>query len=123
MRYDDPARPTSLVAAVNTPLQLSGSPLPTITLMYPAQSSGITDDVNGDNTWGWLCCIHAHRASNRFGTYYGWIRDLGQFQSDYLLDPEATLLKYFKYSGPEWEPTERSPRAAPAVQEIQEEIF
>ena len=147
MRYDDPQRPSSLLSAVNTPLQTNGSPLPTITLMYPMQNgavrcrctqqgpdgpqkilgcTGAEDtscsacEVEDDPHWGWLACVHAHRASNRFGTYYGWLRDLGQFQADYLADPEAALLKYFKYAGPDWEPTAQSPRP---TQEIQEEIF
>jgi|ERR1700694_1342608 len=119
MRYDDPQRPTSLISAVNTPLQLNKSPLPTITLMYPMQNGGTTDDVD-DDVWGFLACIHAHRAANRFGTYYGWLRDLGQFQADYMADPENALAKYFKYLGPDWEPTTNSPRP---TQEIQEEIF
>jgi len=120
VRYNDPQRPTSLVSAVSTPLQTNGSPLPTITLMYPMQNGDQNAEGEVDGIWGWLCCIHAHRASNRFGTYYGWVRDLGQFQADYLLDPEAALLKYFKYSGPDWEPSTNSPRAK---QEILEEIF
>jgi hypothetical protein len=120
MRYDDPARPTSLISAVHTPLQVNGSPLPTITLMYPMQNADQNAEGEVDGVWGWLACVHAHRASNRFGTYYGWIRDLGQFQRDYLFDPEAALLHYFKYAGPDWEPTEQSLRP---VQEIQEEIF
>jgi len=149
MRYDDPQRPTSMLGAVNTPLQTNGSPLPTITLIYPMQSSDaeavwncigpphckrpnivpcgrLPDDAQpcaacqSSGEWGFLCCIHAHRASNRFGTYYGWIRDLGQFQADYLADPEGALLKYFKYAGPDWEPTTHSPRP---TQEIAEEIF
>jgi hypothetical protein len=145
MRYDDPQRPQSDIGAVHTPLQVNKSPLPTITLMYPMQNGDqspwrctgsacprsnpphtLNEDEQpcarcvGDAEWGWLCCIHAHRESNRFGTYYGWIRDLGQFQADYLADPENALLKYFKYSGPDWEPTTHSPRG---TQEIKEEIF
>jgi hypothetical protein len=144
MRYDDPKRPISDIGAVHTPMQVSGSPLPTITLMYPMRDGtanevapcsgecGSKDRVGFEGAegckhcvletgeWGWLCCVHAHRASNRFGTYYGWIRDLGQFQADYLADPEAALAKHFKYTGPDWEPSTNSPRA---TQEIKEEIF
>jgi hypothetical protein len=117
-----------MLGAVNSPLQLNGSPLPTITLMYPMQNGGDAQTDSGDAdcdsaVWGFLACIHAHRASNRFGTYYGWIRDLGQFQADYLADPENALLQYFKYSGPDWEETAHSPRAPAQVQEINEEIF
>ncbi len=119
MRYNDLQRPVSDIGAVRQPLQVNKSPLPTITLMYPMQNGGTTDDVE-DDCWGFLACVHAHRASNRFGTYYGWLRDLGQFQEDYLADPEAALAKYFKYTGPDWEPTERSPRA---TQEISDAIF
>jgi hypothetical protein len=119
MRYDDHRRPFSDCSAVKMPLQVNKSPLPTITLMYPMQNGGTTDDVD-DAAWGWLACVHAHRDGNKFGTYYGWIRDLGQFQADYLADPEAALAKYFKYTGPDWEPTTQSPRA---TQEIKEEIF
>ncbi len=122
MRYDDPQRPQSDIGAVHTPLQVNKSPLPTITLMYPMQNGDQAADGSDEDVgvWGFLACVHAHRASNRFGTYYGWLRDLGQFQQDYLADPEAALLKYFKYSGPDWEPTAQSPRA---TQQIQEEIF
>ena len=121
MRYDDPARPLSDLSATKTPLQVNGSPLPTITLMYPMQNGGPAGAEDADDAeWGWLVCIHAHRSANKFGTYYGWVRDLGTFQADYLADPEEALLRYFKYAGPEYEPTEHSPRH---TQEIAEEIF
>ncbi len=133
MRYDDPQRPQFTGGAIETALQVNRSPLPTITLMRPMQSEtpetykvcsgreGCTGpetgsdegctacDVERETVWGWLCCIHAHKGTNRFGTYYGWIRDLGEFQREYLEDPEATLLRYFKYSGPDYEQTVHSP--------------
>lgn len=116
MRYDDAERPISDVGATPSPLQVNGSPLPVITLMRPMQS----ESEQGDDVWGWLACIHAHRTANRFGTYYGWIKDLGQFQQDYLADPEGALQRYFKYSGPQWEPTERPARVQ---QSIAKDIF
>lgn len=39
MRYDDPARPVS-IAADSAPMQVSGSPLPVITLVRPMESEG-----------------------------------------------------------------------------------
>ncbi len=144
MRYDDSQRPQSDLGATPIPLQVSGSPLPAITLIRPMQSEGpetfkvctgaegCTGEETGSNegclaceeqresVWGWLCCIHAHKATNRFGTYYGWVRDLGEFQEAYIEDPEAALLRWFKYSGPEWEPTQNAlkPRGV-----ITEDIF
>ena len=77
MRYDDPERPLSDLSATKTPLQVNGSPLPTITLMYPMQNGGPAGAEDADEAeWGWLVCIHAHRSANKFGTYYGWVRDL-----------------------------------------------
>ena len=109
MKFDDPERPTNEHGAITTALQTNGSPLPVITLMYPMQ--------NDDGAWGWLTCIHAHRASNRFGTYYAWIRDLGAFSQQYMEDPEHALRAHFKYNGPEIEPT------ALMRDSITEEIF
>ncbi len=97
MRYDDPQRPVSEHGATHNPLQVNGSPLPVITLMYPMQ---------GDSgEWGWLTCIHAHRGTNRFGTHYAWLRDLATFSQEYMEDPENALLVHFKYNGPEIEVT------------------
>jgi hypothetical protein len=125
MRFDDPARPISALNAVKTALQTNRSPLPTITLLYPMKEGSENEVDAGGNVietgeWGWLACIHAHRTSNKFGTFYGWLRDLGQFQRDYLDDPENALLKYFKYSGPDYADTEHSLRPK---QEITEDIF
>lgn len=119
MHYDDPARPVSDVGATPTPLQVNGSPLPVITLIRPMCSEGPL----GDDRWGWLCCIHAHKAQNRFGTYYAWIGDLGEFQRDFFEDPEAALLKYFKYDGPHWEPTEQAPKGPVNKGTIEEDLF
>lgn len=115
MRYDDPQRPQSDLSATPNALQTNGSPLPSISLIRPMQSEGLAGDV-----WGWLACVHAHRSHNRFGTYYGWLRDLGAFQQEYMEDPEAALLKHFKYSGPQWEP---SPRAPGVSQSTEKDIF
>jgi len=109
MKFDDPARPTSEHGATTSALQTNGSPLPVITLMYPMQ--------NGDGAWGWLTCIHAHKGTNRFGTYYAWLRDLGAFSADCMEDPERALLIHFKYAGPEIETT------AAMRESIEEEIF
>jgi hypothetical protein len=134
MRYDDPQRPVSEQSAVRRPLQTNGSPLPVITLMYPMQGdddeqtewvcvgephcAGIVrydgplppdaqpcSACESHAPWGWLASIHAHRGTNRFGTHYAWLRDLAAFSADYLADPELALRKYFKYNGPEIEPT------------------
>lgn len=119
MRYDDPQRPQSDLGATPTALQTNGSPLPSISLIRPMQSEGLEGD-----DWGWLCCIHAHKAQNRFGTYYAWIRDLGAFQRDYLDDPEKALLDYFKYDGPHWEPTEHGVRSTATNKgTIEEDLF
>jgi hypothetical protein len=126
MRYDDPQRPTSELGATPSALQTNGSPLPVITLMRPMLGDAAEAEGEGEDgyprkdCWGWLCCIHAHRSHNRFGTYYGWLRDLGSFHREYLEDPENALLKYFKYSGPQWEPTTSAPRAA---QSTDKDIF
>lgn len=143
MRYDDPERPLNDSGAHKSLLQSNGSPLPVITLMYPMRDGqenykvctgleGCTGVETGSDegctacevetdtgAWGWLACIHAHRASNRFGTYYAWIRDLGAFQRDYLADPESALREYFKYNGPDYEFTERGG----ATKEIADDIF
>jgi hypothetical protein len=120
MRYDDPQRPVS-IAADSAPLQVSGSPLPVVTLIRPMESeqvawacSGTPGSCNGarddtcpgchesrPTTWGWLACIHAHREGSRFGYHTAWIADLGEFTQAYLADPEAALAKWFKYHGPE----------------------
>ncbi len=108
MRYDDERRPLSDVGATPTALQVNGSPLPSISLIRPMQSESMEEykvctgaegctgpDTGSDEScvvcrlerasdWGWLCCIHAHRSHNRFGTYYGWVRDLGAFQQEYM---------------------------------------
>lgn len=110
MRYDDSKRPVHEHGATKSFLQTNGSPLPVITLMYPMQDGG--------DAWGWLACIHAHRAANRFGTYYGWLGDLNQFSADYMNDPENALRKYFKYNGPEWEPTEHGGAAVQTEKDI-----
>lgn len=129
MRYDDADRPHSDVSALKTALQISGSPLPAITLMRPMEmecttqykgSDGLTYERTGTE-WGWLCCIHAHRGTNRFGTHYGQIRDLGEFQRAYLEDPEAALRRWFKYEGPELVVTEHSPKSSSQV--IEEDLF
>ena len=104
-------------------LQVNGSPLPVITLLHPMQNGeenleredGTLDTSRGE--WGFLACINAHRGSNRFGTYYAWLRDLGQFQRDYLDDPELALRKYFKYEGPDLETTVNSPKAHAVIEE------
>ena len=88
MRYDDPARPRSALNGAR--LQLSGSPLPSITLIEPGEASG-----------SWLACVHAHRGGNRFGYHSGVIRDLAEFSEAFLAGPEEALEKYFGYSGPE----------------------
>ena len=97
MRYDDPERPISEHGATKSLLQVNGSPLPVITLMYPME--------NDDGHWGWLASIHAHRGTNRFGTHYAWLRDLATFSEQYMEDPENALKVYFKYNGPEIEVT------------------
>lgn len=126
MRYDDPDRPKSDLGD-NSPLQVSQSPLPVVTLIRPMESEGeVVWHCRGDagdagdgecahnpsedcpnchrsseTKWGWLACIYAHRESNRFGYYTGWIGDLDEFHRAYLADPEAALAKWFKYLGPE----------------------
>ena len=138
MRYDDPQRPQSDVSAVKQMLQVSGSPLPVITLMYPMQNgqenykvcTSVPDCTQDCDTcdhcqidtsageWGWLACVHAHRSGNKFGTYYGWLRDLGEFQREYMESPEDALRKFFRYNGPEWETTENAPRKNEIVEDI-----
>jgi hypothetical protein len=127
VRYDDPARPTS-VGADSAPLQVSGSPLPVVTLIRPMESevrvTRCTDGAgdkelcavyNGGEAserclhcatvtearWGWLACIHAHIEGLRFGYHTAWIGDLGEFHAAFLADPEAALARWFKYHGPE----------------------
>jgi hypothetical protein len=117
MRFDDNDRPQHMGSATNTALQVNGSPLPVITLLRPMQS----EQEDGSDVWGWLACIHAHKQRNSFGTYYGWIRDLGQFSADYLASPEDALRRYFKYEGPEITPTANGVR--PLTQQIDEDIF
>jgi hypothetical protein len=102
VRYDDPER---LRAENGARLQLSGSPLPVVTLLEPGSEPG-----------SWLACIHAHRGGNRFGYHSAVLEDLTAFSADWLEDPEAALEKYFGYTGPEEaavrEPTK--PRSVPA---------
>lgn len=125
MRYDDPTRPTSM-GADSAPMQISGSPLPVITLVRPMESGGeeyarcttlcieanTPQELRGtlecpqcdrmrDARWGWLACIHAHREGSRFGYHTAWIGDIGEFTTAYLADPEAALARWFKYLGPE----------------------
>src|SRR5580658_9648504 len=119
MRYDDPTRPAS-ISADSAPLQVSGSPLPVITLIRPMESevSRCTLDVGlclevgrspsmecphctREALWGWLACIHPHIEGARFGYRAAFLRDLGEFSRDYLDDPERALAKWFKYEGPE----------------------
>ena len=116
MRFDDPRRPQNEAGAHKSALQTNGSPLPVITLMFPMQNG----DAEGGE-WGFLACVHAHKERNSFGTYYGWIRDLGQFQRDYLASPEDALRTYFKYNGPDIVPSERGVRAL--AQKVDADIF
>lgn len=123
MRYDDPARPKH-GDATSTPLQVNGSPLPTIILIRPMTSETdvqwtcMGDAVHGEcakhpgadcpnckrsscDVIGWLAGIHAHREGARFGYHTGFIASLDEFHRAYLEDPEAALAKWFKYEGPE----------------------
>jgi hypothetical protein len=123
MRFDDEERPRSEMAN-NAALQVNGSPLPTITLMFPMEGEiaptwrCVCGELHRDAPlleprcedkcerkarwkWGWLACIHAHKEGATFSYHTGWIASLEQFSSAYMDDPEAALLRYFKYSGPE----------------------
>jgi hypothetical protein len=103
VRYDDPQRPG---AATGRPLQVSGSPLPAITLISPGKAPG-----------SWLACIHAHKGGNRFGYHTGELADLASFSREWLEDPEAALARYFQYFGPEQ--VERPARApVPALPDL-----
>ena len=86
MRYDAPERPQR----EGVRLQVSGAPLPVITLVAPGQ---------GADGKGWLACIHPARGSNRFGYHSAVLEDLGEFSQEFLADPEAALAKYFRYEG------------------------
>ncbi len=104
MRYDDPSRPQQ----GGVRLQVSGAPLPVITLIAPGESEGT-----------WLACIQAQRASNRFGYHSGVVR-LSEFATAYLADPEAALARYFQYFGPEEEPA-KGHSSAPAIGDLWED--
>lgn len=126
MRFDDPERPSVRNLGEETPLHTSGSPLPVVTLVRPLQTEkhagytclgtkGCLDKSDQlyrredcpacrqetEACWGWLACIHAHRSGNRYGYHTGIITDLARFHEEYMSDPEACLLKYFRYAGPE----------------------
>lgn len=135
MRYDDEKRPKS-IGADSSPLQINGSPLPCVTLIRPMLSEAVTvrcGAVTGcereppceycerasEETWGWLCYIHAHIEGSRFGYHTAWIRSIDELLSAWLEDPEAALLRYFKYSGPE--PKRHARTLSPAVGDLFEE--
>jgi hypothetical protein len=103
VRYDDPFRPRS----GERPLQVSGSPLPAITLIAPGEAPG-----------SWLACVHAHRGGNRFGYHTGELADLGSFAREWLEDPEAALARYFQYFGPEQASQEQARPAVPALPDL-----
>jgi hypothetical protein len=103
VRYDDPLRP----AASGWPLQVSGSPLPAITLIAPGEAPG-----------SWLACVQAHRGGNRFGYHTGELGDLADFAREWLEDPEAALAKYFQYFGPEETALKRPPEAVPELPDL-----
>ena len=105
MRYDDPQRPRS--GENEQPLQVSGSPLPAVTLIAPGETPG-----------SWLACIHAHRGGNRFGYHTAELGDLASFTREWLEDPEATLARYFQYFGPEERPTASGRAAVPALPDL-----
>ena len=138
MRYDDEKRPKSIGADASA-LQVSGSPLPCVTLIRPMESEilvrrcvGIDTvrdctqeppcdacSVVNETTWGWLACIHAHIEGSRFGYHTAWVRSVDALLSAWIEDPEAALLRYFKYTGPE---PKRAVRAlSPAVGDLFEE--
>ena len=141
MRYDDEKRPKSIGADASA-LQVSGSPLPCVTLIRPMESGVIVarcEDSgvpayhypcnNGypcercehvsEATWGWLACIHAHIEGSRFGYHTAWVSSIDALLSAWIADPEAALLRYFKYSGPEPKRVVRS--LSPAVGDLFEE--
>jgi hypothetical protein len=119
MRFEDEERPRSEMAN-NAALQISGSPLPAITLMFPMEgeiapvwhcvcgkSSPLEEPGCEDRCervsrwkWGWLACIHAHVEGSTFSYHTGWISSLEEFSKAYMEDPEGALLRYFKYEGP-----------------------
>jgi hypothetical protein len=121
MRFEDEERPRSEMAN-NAALQVSGSPLPAITLMFPMEgereprwrcvcglsSSDWMEEARCEDgcervsqwQWGWLACIHAHVEGSTFSYHTGWLASLEQFSQEYMEDPEAALLRYFKYAGP-----------------------
>lgn len=127
MRFDDPARPSERRLGETYALQTNGSALPSVSLVRPIQTEtcvgwqcqggeGCSRHEFGAEyaerqclqcsqrlvpCWGWLACIHAHRSGNRYGYHTGIITDLARFHEEYLSDPEACLLKYFRYAGPE----------------------
>ena len=137
MRYDDEKRPKSIGADASA-LQVSGSPLPCVTLIRPMESEAVwyecgasedcterADDLcpgcheRRSEEWGWLACIHAHIEGSRFGYHTAWVRSVDALLSAWIADPEAALLRYFKYSGPE---PKRAVRAlSPAVGDLFEE--
>lgn len=134
MRYDDPERPQS-VGADASPLQVSGSPLPCVTLIRPMESEGPTQyhclggegcfntithtghpdcmncAVSRTTTWGWLACIHAHIEGSRFGYHTAFVASVDALLADWLEDPEAALRKWFKYEGPQPRSAGRVPAA------------
>jgi hypothetical protein len=140
MRFDDEERPRSEMAN-NAALQVNGSPLPTITLMFPMEGEiapawachckGEFVDISEqicENcarasrwAWGWLACIHAHKEGATFSYHTGWIASLEQFSKEYMDDPEAALLRYFKYSGPE--PKRAPMKALRVIGVTEEDIF
>jgi hypothetical protein len=111
MRYDDPQRPRSDLAGGEL-LQVSGSPLPCITLIAPHN-----DPARG---WGWLASIHAHRKGNIFSHHSGFIMDLNEFATAYMRDPEEALASYFAYLGPS---KDDAPRGAKSVGSTWDDIF
>jgi hypothetical protein len=138
MRYDDPARPKS-PHATQTALQVNGSPLPIIGLMYPMESEAGTtwrcrrtdgrkcfSHVEGPDcpdcarttniVWGWLCYIHAHIEGSTFGYHTAFVRSLEEFSREYMDDPERALAKWFKYEGPK-------PKRAATRQQVVEDLW
>lgn len=138
MRYDDPERPKAEFAD-SAPLQTNGAPMPVISLIRPIETEEHVGWECGTRTneeahthcmhepsdtcpgciqlvrpvWGWLACIHAANDTSRFGYYTGIISNLAKFHEEFLTDPEATLLRVFKYSGPE--PRRARPQVAASV--------
>lgn len=92
MRYDDPQRPR---AASGQLLQTNGSALPAITLLPPEL------DVHG--AWSWGLCAHCHVGGSvfRYHTGSASLGSLTAFEHEWFEDPEACLVKWLGYNGPE----------------------